>query len=173
MAIILKGQFTWYLANNLILLCFVFDWVLSLFPKKGCSLLQSTPVVLQEVSHTMHTSESLRWCLITTETLEIREDLFNCTFLYYDLSHQSLTHLYLFSLLKNGTMGKGCLTETATETGKLALKFRHGVLCLPGSLLMRHSDIPTTNNNEIYYRLARLPVCSAICVFTYSSFFPM
>lgn len=70
-----------------------------------------------------------------------------------------------------GLCEKGSLTETATETGKLALKFRHGVLCLPGSLLMRHSDIHTTNNNEVYYRLARLPVCSAICVFTYLSFF--
>lgn len=70
-----------------------------------------------------------------------------------------------------GLREKGSPTETATETGKLALKFRHGVLCLPGSLLMRHSDIHTTNNDDIYYRLARLPVSFAICVFTYSSFF--
>lgn len=70
-----------------------------------------------------------------------------------------------------GLWEKGSLTETAMETGKLALKFRHGVLCLPGSLLMRHSNIHTTNNNEIYYRLARLPVCSTICLLTYSSFF--
>lgn len=70
-----------------------------------------------------------------------------------------------------GLREKGSPTETATETGKVALKFRHGVLRLPGSLLMRHSDIHTDNNDDIYYRLARLPVSFAICVFTYSSFF--
>lgn len=62
-------------------------------------------------------------------------------------------------------------TETAMETGKLALKFRHDVLCLSASLLMRHSNIQTTNNNDIYYRQARLPVCPAICLFTYLYFF--
>lgn len=46
--------------------------------------------------------------------------------------------------------GKRCSqTERETEADKLVQKFRHGVLCRSGSLLMRHRDAYTANNNEI------------------------
>lgn len=46
--------------------------------------------------------------------------------------------------------GKRCSqTERETEADKLVQKFRHGVLCRSGNLLMRHWDVYTANNNEI------------------------
>lgn len=44
---------------------------------------------------------------------------------------------------------RGSQTERETEADKLVQKFRHCVLCCSGSLLMRHWDVYTANNNEI------------------------
>lgn len=44
---------------------------------------------------------------------------------------------------------RGFQTERETEADKLVQKFRHCVLCRSGSLLMRHWDVYTANNNEI------------------------
>lgn len=44
---------------------------------------------------------------------------------------------------------RGSQTERETDADKLVQKFRHCVLCRSGSLLMRHWDVYTANNNEI------------------------
>lgn len=72
--------------------------------------------------------------------------------LQFDFSPHT-SAIFTYSVCRRTSLmhcGKRCSqTERETEADKLVQKFRHGVLCRSGSLLMRHRDVYTANNNEI------------------------